>query len=420
VGIVLGNNLVRDPAGGFKDGRRGTWTATKWFLQAETAEAEVFFNYSLSEKRAEFSEKDEEYREDLIQQLVVGLRDGPLPERTLENDPNLTLIGPKVVNWTRIADSSETCQFGPKGDTIAITASEAGSHSKLFIAPTARPSERTLLAQFDGSALVPEFLPLDQGLSLFVVETLRKDPKAFSTSDPQRLWLVNAQSKHEIIVPGNVTNWFAMKGCVSPDGGFVALQSWRTQPNNKRSRIIHLGNLRSGEWRKIEMPDTMLELVGWSGKVPTGIVLTGMSFGKNEVRKPYSLEPATGQLSPLESTPAEFTPGRELSPNGQRSVEVIDKERLVIADLATGRNREFVFHPYDRRNVFPDSIHWASDHYLVFQGSRTALIATDTLKMNFVTEKESGIGSVEFSPAFKFALGVKADGHYLGVVQTSQ
>src|SRR6185369_4131920 len=41
---VLGNNLVRDPAGGFKDGRWGTWAATKWFLQDETAEAEVFFN----------------------------------------------------------------------------------------------------------------------------------------------------------------------------------------------------------------------------------------------------------------------------------------------------------------------------------------------------------------------------------------
>ena len=56
------------------------------------------------------------------------------------------------------------------------------------------------------------------------------------------------------------------------------------------------------------------------------------------------------------------------------AVEVIGKERLVIADLITGQNREFVFHPYDRRSVFPDSIHWVSDHYLVFQGSRTASI----------------------------------------------
>ncbi len=297
-----------------------------------------------------------------------------MPERTLENDPNLTLTGPKVVNWTRIAESSETCQFAPKGDTIAITASEAGSHSKLFIAPTARPSQRKLLAEFEGSALLQEILPLAQDLPLFVTETIRKDPKAFSTSDPQKLWLVTAQGKREIVIPRNVTNWVAVKGCVSPDGGFVALHAWQTHPNNKRSRSIHLGNLRSGEWRKIEMPDTMLELVGWSGKSPTGLVLTGMSLGKNEVRKPYSLEPTTGRLSPLETIPGEFTPGRKFSPDGKHSVEVIGKERLVIADLITGQNREFVFHPYDRRSVFPDSIHWVSDHYLVFQGSRTASI----------------------------------------------
>jgi len=416
---VLGNRLVRDPAGGFKDGRRGTWTATKWFLQDGTSEAEVFFNYSVFEKRAEFSEKDEEYREDLIQQLVVGLRDGPLPERTVENDPNLTLVGPKIVNWTRIADSSETCQFGPDGETIAIMASEAGSHSKIFLAPTARPSERKLLAEFEGATVVQEFLPLDQGVTLFAMESIRKDPKAFSTSDPQKLWLVSAQGKRQIIIPGNVTNWFATKGCISPDGSFVALHSWQTQPNKKRSRIVHLGNLRSSEWRKIEMPDTVLELVGWSGKGTAGVVLTGMSFGKNEVRKPYSLKPATGQLSPLESIPTQFIPGRELAPDGKHSMEVMGKERLLIADLTTGQHREFVFHAYDRRSVFPDSIHWVSDRYLVFQAVRTALINADTLKMNFVTEKESGISSVEFSPGFKSALGVKEDGHYLGLVQSA-
>jgi len=40
---VLGANLVRSPQGGFRDGRKGTWTATKLFLQNDTAEAEVFF-----------------------------------------------------------------------------------------------------------------------------------------------------------------------------------------------------------------------------------------------------------------------------------------------------------------------------------------------------------------------------------------
>ena len=40
--------------------------------------------------------------------------------------------------------------------------------------------------------------------------------------------------------------------------------------------------------------------------------------------------------------------------------------------------------------------------------------------MNFVTKKESGINSVEFSPGFEFALGAKEDGQYLGIVQASR
>src|SRR5262245_33591014 len=44
---VLGANQIRSAKGGFQDGRKGTWTATKWFLQNEAAEAEVFFNYSV-------------------------------------------------------------------------------------------------------------------------------------------------------------------------------------------------------------------------------------------------------------------------------------------------------------------------------------------------------------------------------------
>jgi hypothetical protein len=59
---LLGSKLTRDPQGGFS-GRNGTWTATKWFLSDEKGEAEVFFNFSTSQNKAEFSEKDEEYRE---------------------------------------------------------------------------------------------------------------------------------------------------------------------------------------------------------------------------------------------------------------------------------------------------------------------------------------------------------------------
>ena len=414
---MLGANLVRDPKGGYTTGRKGTWTTTKWFLQSETAEAEVFFNYSVAAGRAEFCEKDEEYREELVEQLVVGLRDGPLPERTPENDPTLTLVGPRVVGWTQIAGTNESAQFTPRGDNLLITATSSGEGAKLFLAPTTRPQERKPLADFEGSVLVDDFRYGEKGLALFVAETIRRDPKTFSTTDPQRLWLVDSQGKHPVIVPAGITNWVAGKGGISPDGRFVALHAWRKQAKQKNLRVVHLGDLQKGNWQTVELADTVLELVGWKGEKPKGVVLTGNSYDKSGVRKAYSLEPETGRLSPEEAVPARLNSKVMSSPAGRHTAEVQEKQGVVIGDLAGGQSRVFTFHPSDRRSLYPDSVRWASDRYLVFQGPRTALIDVDALKMSFPVARESGITSVEFNSDFKWGLGTKKDGQYLGVVE---
>jgi len=414
---VFGVNQVRGSKGGFRDGRKGTWTASKWFLQSENAEAEVFFNYSTSEKRAEFSEKDEEYREELIEQLVIGLRDGPLPERTPDNDRTLTLIGPHVVAWAQIAGTNETAQFTPIGDRIVITMFDEEKGAKLYLASIQRPQERQKLADFEGSVLLHDFLFGERGLTIFLAETIRKDREILSTADPQRLWLVNAQDKRQVTVPAEITNWFAGKGSISPDGKFLALHSWRRQGNKQNSRVIHVGDLQSGRWRTAEAAGTVLELVGWTGEKPKGIVLTGNSFAEKEVRKPNSLDPESAQLTPLETTPLELNPARTRSPTHKRAPEVLSKEKLRLTQLPNGQKREFTFDSRDRRNVRRDSIRWASDRYLVFQGTHTALIDSDTLKMNYPLNKDSGFSSVEFSPDFKWALGTKQDGQYMGKVE---
>src|SRR6266568_6601500 len=217
------------------------------------------FSYSVSDKRAEFSEKDEDYREALLEQLVIGLRDGPLPERTPENDPTLTLNGPRVVDWKRIADTNETAQFIPGSDSILITAT--GPPKKLSLAAIARPIERKSLAEFEGSVLVHGFLSGKQGLMLFLAETIRKDPKTLSSADPQRLWLVDMQGKRQVTVPASTTNWFVGKGSISPDGQFLALHSWRKQPKQQNTRVIHLGDLQNATWQTVELAGTILELV---------------------------------------------------------------------------------------------------------------------------------------------------------------
>ena len=416
---ILGSGLVRSSnGGGFAVGKKGTWISTKWFLESDIAEAEVYFNYNLATGQAEFCEKDEDYREELIEQLVVGLRDGPLPERTPENDPALTLDGPRIVGWTQIAGSNEVAQFMSHDSSLLITTITPDQGTQLFIAPTANPEVRKHIGDFEGSVQVHDFLVGEQGPTLFLTETLRKDPHSYSSADPQSLWLVNLQGKHQVNVPNSITNWFAGKGSISPDGRFLALQLWLKQSKQQNTRIIQLGDLQKHTWQAIEQAETSLEFMGWlNGK---GVVLTGDAFGKDQVRKAYALAAESGQLSPLESIPAQFKADVVLSPSQGRAAEVQEKKALIICDLATGQKREFTVYPSDRRNLYRESLRWINEHYLVFQGSRTALINADTLKMNFPTTKESGFSSVEFSPDFKWALGRKSGAQFLGKVEIAE
>lgn len=412
---IIGTELKPAAGGGFGGSGRGTWTATKWFVQDEPIETEVFFNFSASEKRAAFSEKDPDYRENLVQQFAVALRDGPLPERTPENDPTLARIGPTVVNWTQIGGSNETCQFSPDSATLAITTGEIGAHSRVFIAPVAQITNRTLLGDFEGSTSIEQFLSLSNGLTLFVAEILHENPHMYSSADPQRFWLLDTHGKYPIKLPAEGTNWIAWKSPVSGDGAFIALSSWEKGANKKRDRVLHLGNLRSGEWRTIQLPGETLELAGWDGG--RGIVLTGMDFDTKTVRKSYSLDPATAKLSSLDSIPAKFNPALQLSPDGKHSVEIMEKDRLIISDLATGQKRDFVFQPVDKPNAYRDSVHWVNDRYLIFESERTALIDSQALKMSFLAGAKEDFNSAEFSPDFKWAIGIKAGLHYLGTVK---
>ena len=72
---MLGESMKREK-GGFRSAGTGNWTASKWFFEDNGNEAEVFFNFSVSDGVGEFSEKDEDYRQALVAELAHTLRDG--------------------------------------------------------------------------------------------------------------------------------------------------------------------------------------------------------------------------------------------------------------------------------------------------------------------------------------------------------
>lgn len=413
---ILGTGQEKNPEGGFKDGRKGSWVATKWFVQDDLGESEVYFNYSIKEKRAEFAEKDSDYRESLVLQFAAGLRDGSLPERTPENDPSLTTVGPVVTNWVKVATSNETCQFTPDSRSLLITRLEVGVRSDLYISPITEPTNRKVLAAFDGSSYIPGLRATVEGPKLLVIEALAQKGKPLWTAARQKLWRVDAHGKHEINTPATATNWFPSPSPLSPSGRFVSIGCWETKPDKKRERVVYVADVSTGNWQKVAAPGAMLELVSWNETNLTAVVLNQLGVRRTDKVEAYSMELATRKLTPLPEVPREFAPGVVWSPDGKQSVEVVRNEKCVIAAADSPTKREFIFHAYDRQNVFPESIQWADNRYLVFQSSRTCLIDAKTLKMNFPSTKESGMDEMVFSPDFKEAISVTRDGHYLGHV----
>jgi hypothetical protein len=383
-------------------------------LQGEDTDAEVFFNYDPKGGQAEFAEKDEDYREEMIAYLATALRDGPLPERTPENDPTLTLDGPRVTDWKRIASPDASCKFSPDSRSLVISESEGG-RSRIYLLAVAEPSERKLLAEFEGSAAAEGFVRGAQS-RLLVTERLPAKRNESSSNDKKRLWLVNDTGKQELKISGAITNWYLNEQCISPDGRFIVIHSWREGSQRDRARVLHVCEIELAQWRTVERPGIVLGVAGWRADKPIARVVTGTEFDNNKPRQVFQLEVETGQLLLVPPSQPDSRPGFVLSPARTRGFELRGSDALRIIELKTNLPREFPFHAYDRRSVQQEGLKWANDRYIIFQTSRrTELIDSDTMKMNFPTENDLKT-YCEFSPDFTLALGHKDDGMYLGRV----
>ena len=124
---ILGQNMDRESKGGFS-GEAGEWMATKWFPEHDGHAGEVYFNYNLAQRQGEFSEKDADYADDLVALFASAFRDGPRPERTPENDPNLTRTGPRIGPPRKLLSRlSSHYSFSPQDGLVQIWPSSGGA-----------------------------------------------------------------------------------------------------------------------------------------------------------------------------------------------------------------------------------------------------------------------------------------------------
>jgi len=381
---ILGQNMKRESKGGFS-GEADDWTATKWFPEHDGHSGEVYFNYSLGKRWGEFSEKDADYADDLLAVFAAALRDGPRPERTPENDPNLTRTGPRIGQPRKLlARLASHYSFSPCSQFAVYQ-----DGSTIFALPLDKPDAKPFeIARFDNSPW--ELRVLNEDLTLLVQEGVPETPGLKSSGDPMRIWWVDRKSKEKKLLRGPEKDLNLAEAAVSPDHRYVALSQWRGTPGTKeRTKVIHILDREGGKPKTFELPGKDLSLVGWK-KTDAGLravaVTNRWRLDEKETSQLYLADPATGKMERQEVADPRFEIDSPLSPDGKHRVR-IDKDKLVVTDMADGKQRRFVLHADDRRFVGEECIQWvvewASPRYLKFNGSRLALIDVTTMKMSF-------------------------------------
>ncbi len=411
---VLGADLARDREGGFGDAG-GKWTATKWFLQPDGYEAEIYFNYALDEGVAEFSEKDEEYRADLVTILSRVLRDGPRPERTTENDPNLQIKGPRFSDWQLLSAKGSAGRFSADAAHVVFSEKTAGGGERL-VRRSLNISEPGLeIFRTDGRIADSE--ALDAAAANFVIlESHPKQPGSWSSVDPTELSLARDGATRRLTGPWGRRPSLP-EGSLSPDRRFLAVTEWRDRSDGGRGRyeLVHVLDLSTNRARTLAEKNKSWHPVRWVSREgrPLLLVANGFSFDKAPLTHRH-MDPLTGDTSPAPA-PADSKNPPRVAPDGALSFRLTDGPRLAF-ETGGGLVRTFVFHEDDARFAEEGCCDWVSDRYVYFRGPRPAFIESATGKMNFPAPAKPPLGSLSFSGDFRQVLSHREDGLWLGRV----
>jgi hypothetical protein len=414
---ILGEDLKRYPEGGFK-GPGGGWTATKWFPQQNGLEAEVFFNYNLQAQEGEFCEKDFDYRRDLMTILALALRDGPRPDRTPENDPNLTLRGPRIKEIRCLLPRrANNVSFSPGGRRVVY---EDGT--TVSAVDPLHPDKPRELARFEHRLLSMHVL--DENLRLLACEPLPESDTGDSSADPKRLWWIEPGGKGKRLLFGPEKGFMLADSPVSPDQRYVAIERSRNRLGKTgRYAVLAFLNRQTGKLKTAELPNESLSAAGWTGKgsdLRAVLVANRWKLDKDRPETVYLADPATGKLAAAPDFSVPDDEARPVSPDGKHRAEIEHKERLLVVDLATQQKRVFDFNEDDLPFVGEGCVKWAGPNYLEFHPGRLALIDISSMKMSYPTSRPAPGVSVSyvFSPDFRWVVWNKEEaeksGFYLG------
>lgn len=360
---VLGHQ-VADQGNGY--GGSGTWEATKWFLAPDDGpgEVEVFFNFSLAERRGVWSEKDADYDGDVASALAIALRDGQPAPRSPANDPTLAARPAQLVLGSRIpgqqveviASNAERAMLAiDHGDhnTLAVVDLHAGTVHELYSTPHL----------IEDGACEPE---LQRCVIQEVTATSRNER---TRMDPSRLLLVDGTHIGSLAIPVGPYDHLWM----SPDGrflitGFGELVAWDLRTRRKLATLAD--------------PKARRDLVAWRD---AALVLVQAA---DDSTRPIGYDVwhlDTGKLEPLDAPPPEASGTR--SPDGTRLVDV-SEGKAIVTPLPAGPARTLVLHPQDARAFDETCCQWLDSRYVVVPGKHYGFLDTDTMKVSLLPQAQ--------------------------------
>jgi hypothetical protein len=432
----LGDDLSASSGGnaGFTPGEgRGRWSATKWFVQNDGFEAEVYFNYNLADGFAEFTEKDADYRADLVEGLAMALRDGSRPPRSPETDPNFSMEGPHVTNEILLPNTAHCASsWTPSGGLLVTEMSD--ENAAAFLIDPARPEARREIVRVE--KMLDHCLPLGSGSPVtrwIATEELKSSRNSFGPDDRCRFWIIDGASgdKRELAGDWIATAKLEYPWGTSPDGQIVVLYGWdRSKGNGKGDRKFILYFVRVGDGRtvqKIELQE-YASVAAWAGdgSAVRALLEIGPKYSRTSKPQFKWLGLLKGELTPPAAD--EVLPTSEVStvsPDGRYRFQLIAHEALEITDLSTYQTTRRRFHEDDRRLAGEDSVKWAGPGFLSFYTLEgQSLINATTLKMSFPGSPDASDDPLngparpdfKFSPDFKWAVRSTKQGIMLGTV----
>ncbi len=412
---VFGEKLSRTKEGGFSS-KPGPWMASKWFLELEGYYAEVFFNVNLKEGKGEFSEKDIEYRQEMIQILAMVFRDGVPKDPTPETDARLTYQGPSIEGWERLQDAVIPIQFNPRLGTFFYLTKRSDSSSlapdssfELRALSFKTPKETVIL-----TSTLTSLVSIDcaeKRLSLCLVRessaqtptSAHKTETSMSSGKANLFYILRKKqpgkepTKEQIEGPWDPSKADLPSFALSPDGRY-ALVSEKKKSKEKPGnyQVLYLIRLDKKQIKTLSFHDQSLLPIKWVGSAADLHLIVQAGLPWDSGSHPYfTVDLPTGTLKMLHDTKLVAKPSYKLSFDGTMKAQLLEGKEVIITDRSHGKTGIFHFSPREQRLLGLEAdnscIDWITNKYVyVSCFSRPAFIHAKTLKMNYLDAPSQG------------------------------